>query len=1232
METVTHCQLPTKKLKTDKNMPDDHSTPLHHLTSGESLLVEAFAKHYGEGHVLLACHAAFPMVLTADLVYKIWQNFRSYPDENGEPCEIPYVAVSDLLLSPLCQSSGYQRFEMPANVRQTLLAVLQDDERFGKARLHELATFLKHYIEAAYRDADAIGQAIRNAQQLVVDAWLQPEKALKTLTEAFREAEQSPAEQVRLSSLVQRFDLQWEAGLLAVDRQKPKQTGALLQYSKGLTAFHKTGDAHYAANLLKGVIREGDSGMMLPLPGEVKTTVRNRLSPPQKGKLHALLVAIDEYHPDSKISPLHGCKNDARKLANWLERKHQSADSPWSEITIETLFDEQAALSNLEKRAEILQTVAAEDYVLIYFAGHARQDKPGDETDLICYDSLLPNMPLLTVTRFRNLVLSNARQQPYVTVILDAQFTDSPNWLDPMNPKHVVFANTGLSEMGYEISGGEGFFTKYFLEALEQGSGQESHVTLFVDTLVGMAQDKLSEQQHPQFYATPLGAERPFLQALDPTRELKRLLRLSGATLADLRKRLALPDSATKQQWKSALTTFLNEKEKTDAPIFLFVFSDADGDLPGVQQERDQLKALVDAQLQNTAVEVVFLENPDFEEVQKYFTAAEYRNRLHLFHFSGLDKENRPVFQPQTNKANRKAPSIQQQSNIGSMSNIGTQSNIGSAPEVPAEYGFLLADGLLTFFDFAPWLQYQQNLRLAYFNSCFSNYTAAWATQLGAWNAIGTEGEVSDAAATKFAVGFYSKWFVKGSPLSAAFHEVLEAFGTDSGSETSSGVHRSIALEPESSGVAAFQFKSAAWLTTGWRGERFTDYHRIADSGLRALVFEYDTLDISDKKERVSKKVQLVQKIGEMINSVVADKRTLLGPRLSQGLLVGIISAIRQRPNEADVAVLLELAPKVEQMFVKYEWVEAADGLMKTGLWVEERKLELEEVLKGFEEGGDEDLKVKIRGFKYIIAESRFPKIVILTSFPIEHNAIFSKLALLDEKIVEGNLYKYGNFEGKYGSFRIIAYQTDSGKNAITLAAEKTIRYFQPIAVILAGIAGGGKDLEIGDVVVGTKFYGYDYGAEQEMQPRFNFQPKARSYSFDLLALAQFVARKTIWQKRGVGRPSVFFGAITSSDAKNIGDIENYSYTLINPPVKDTIAVEMGSYGFGQVMEYHSDIRFINIRGISDLLDRKHRVYNSNSQKHAADNMAAFIFELLNELDITQFKATNKPGTDEAQT
>lgn len=37
--------------------------------------IEGFAQQFGEAHCNLARHAAFPLVLTPDLLYQIWANF-----------------------------------------------------------------------------------------------------------------------------------------------------------------------------------------------------------------------------------------------------------------------------------------------------------------------------------------------------------------------------------------------------------------------------------------------------------------------------------------------------------------------------------------------------------------------------------------------------------------------------------------------------------------------------------------------------------------------------------------------------------------------------------------------------------------------------------------------------------------------------------------------------------------------------------------------------------------------------------------------------------------------------------------------------------------------------------------------------------------------------------------------------------------------------------------------------
>jgi len=254
--------------------------------------------------------------------------------------------------------------------------------------------------------------------------------------------------------------------------------------------------------------------------------------------------------------------------------------------------------------------------------------------------------------------------------------------------------------------------------------------------------------------------------------------------------------------------------------------------------------------------------------------------------------------------------------------------------------------------------------------------------------------------------------------------------------------------------------------------------------------------------------------------------------------------------------------------------------------------------------------------------------IAILTPIPLEHHAILAHLVSQTERAVDGSRYVSGQFEGKNGVFNIVTHQTGSGNSTVALATEKTIRLFQPVVVILAGIAGGVKDVVLGDVVVGTKFYGYESGKETETG--FVVRPEAGYYSKDLLATAQSVAGNDRWQKRVVGGPTgakVIFGPIASGD-KVIAATAGAVYRLLKQSFNDTTALEMESIGFGQAMQYYPGIRFLNIRGISDLLEGKSHADAGGSQERAAANMAAFIFELLDQLDISQIKPmASTPGS-----
>ncbi|MEO1261983.1 MAG: 5'-methylthioadenosine/S-adenosylhomocysteine nucleosidase [Bacteroidota bacterium] len=247
--------------------------------------------------------------------------------------------------------------------------------------------------------------------------------------------------------------------------------------------------------------------------------------------------------------------------------------------------------------------------------------------------------------------------------------------------------------------------------------------------------------------------------------------------------------------------------------------------------------------------------------------------------------------------------------------------------------------------------------------------------------------------------------------------------------------------------------------------------------------------------------------------------------------------------------------------------------------------------------------------------------IAILTPIQIEQAAIISQLHHTSEKIVDGNRYIFGKLDGLHHSFNIITQQSGPKNEVTAIAAEKIIRIFQPIIVLLVGVAGGVKDVAIGDVVVGTKYYGYESGKENP--EGFASRPDSGYYSKELLVCAEFVAAKNAWHQRTekAKNSKVIFGAIASGN-KVIAATDSATFRLLKQNYNDTTAVDMEAVGLGQVMRLYPSIRFLNIRGISDLLDHKSAADASGSQELAAANMAAFVIELINQIDISKFKIT----------
>ncbi|MBK8704641.1 MAG: hypothetical protein IPN33_14255 [Saprospiraceae bacterium] len=160
----------------------------------EAGMLRRYYRRFGHEAMLLAAHAALLPALTSDLVYKLWRYFR--PREIDEEHHPLSMAVSDLLLSPLCREVGRGLFEMLPNVRETLLDVLRAHPQYGGTHLKKLAEFAHYYRQD--NPAPMPSPAYSEALRWTADMYLHPNAVAKELIELLQQAQPNPARLQRM--------------------------------------------------------------------------------------------------------------------------------------------------------------------------------------------------------------------------------------------------------------------------------------------------------------------------------------------------------------------------------------------------------------------------------------------------------------------------------------------------------------------------------------------------------------------------------------------------------------------------------------------------------------------------------------------------------------------------------------------------------------------------------------------------------------------------------------------------------------------------------------------------------------------------------------------------------------------------------------------------------------------------------------------------------------------------
>ena len=259
------------------------------------------------------------------------------------------------------------------------------------------------------------------------------------------------------------------------------------------------------------------------------------------------------------------------------------------------------------------------------------------------------------------------------------------------------------------------------------------------------------------------------------------------------------------------------------------------------------------------------------------------------------------------------------------------------------------------------------------------------------------------------------------------------------------------------------------------------------------------------------------------------------------------------------------------------------------------------------------------------------PRAVILTALPVEYSAVRTHLTELQEEMhPQGTIYERGKFITKGQAWEVGIAEVGAGNAGAAAEAERAIAYFKPDILFFVGIAGGIKDVAIGDVVAATDVYGYE---SVKVGEQVFTRPKLGKSAHALVQRARSEARKGEWLQRLTSSPTLqprVFVAPIAAGEKVIASKQSDIFNFIRASYNDAIAVEMEGFGFLSAAFAYPNIKAIVIRGISDLIEGKNDgdlEAEQVRQEKASHHASAFAFEMLAKLQIEE---TGKPSSQQS--
>jgi len=247
------------------------------------------------------------------------------------------------------------------------------------------------------------------------------------------------------------------------------------------------------------------------------------------------------------------------------------------------------------------------------------------------------------------------------------------------------------------------------------------------------------------------------------------------------------------------------------------------------------------------------------------------------------------------------------------------------------------------------------------------------------------------------------------------------------------------------------------------------------------------------------------------------------------------------------------------------------------------------------------------------ISASRRPIALVLTAIASEADAVAAHLSNTQQVTIGQWVLDWGEFVGKNIEWQVVLLESGPGNVPAAASLAQVAAKVDPDIVMFVGVAGGLKDVKLGDVVVGTKVYSVHSGKAGE---RFQPRPVLECADLHLEQRAKAVRRQGTWVQRIQGPrdltpndPTAFIAPLAAGDNVVSSD-RSAMFEFVREYYSDALAFEMEGYGFLAAARY-SGCPALVIRGISDLCAGKDESDAKGWQPRAVAHAAAFAFELL---------------------